>query len=96
MEADRDVDLGTSHSVPGVATCIAPTLSRESLIVMSAQIETQLGPSVEVALGGNSSAARSLVDPVADVLGEGSRTDNRWLVDLCVLPDVVAGSITSD
>ena len=62
---------------------------------MGSQLEAQLCPSVEVALRGHSSAAGSLVDSVADVLREGGGADNGRLVDLGVLPDVVAGAIAS-
>jgi hypothetical protein len=43
-----------------------------------------------MALRGYSSAAGSLIDPVANVLREGGGTDDGRLIDLGVLPDVVA------
>jgi hypothetical protein len=50
-------------------------------------------PGIKVALCGNSAAARPLALPVADVLSEGGSTDNRGLVDLGVLPDIVDGAV---
>jgi len=59
------------------------------------QVHAELGPSVEVALGGNSAAAGPLVNTVADVLGEGGSSLDGRLVDLGVLPDVVDGAVAS-
>jgi hypothetical protein len=87
--------LRASDSVLGATASVAPALSRQSLVVVLTQVHAKLRPSIEVALGGDSAAARSLVHPVADVLSEGSRADDGWLVGLSVLPDVVAGAIAS-
>ena len=46
-----------------------------------------------MALGRHSSTPRPLSLSVADVLSEGGRADNRWLVDLCMLPDIVRRTI---
>lgn len=62
---------------------------------MLTQVHAELGPSVEVALGGNSAAAGPLVNTVADVLGEGGSSLDRRLVDLGVLPDVVDRAVAS-
>lgn len=63
---------------------------------MGTQLHAVRGPGVEVALGGDGSAAGTLVTPVADVLPEsGSASDGR-LVDLLVLPDVVDGAVAGD
>ena len=48
-----------------------------------------------MALGGDSSATRALILPIADILSEGSRADNGGLVDLGVLPDVVDRAIAN-
>lgn len=85
----KRANLRASDGVLGVAGSIAPTLSGEGLVVVLAQVHAELGPSIEVALGGDSAAAGPLVHTVANVLGEGSGSDNGRLVDLSVLPDVV-------
>jgi hypothetical protein len=63
---------------------------------VSAELQAVGGPSVEVALGGDGSAAGTLVDTVGDVLGEGGGADDGRLVDLGVLPDVVGRAIAGD
>jgi hypothetical protein len=60
------------------------------------QVHAVARPSIEVALGGDGSAAGPLLLPVADVLPEGRRALDRGLVDLLVLPDVVDGAVTGD
>ena len=63
---------------------------------MLTQVHAELGPSVEVALGGNSAAAGPLVNTVADVLGEGGSSLDGRLVDLGVLADLVGRAIAGD
>ena len=60
---------------------------------MLAQVHAELGPGVEVALGGDGAAAGPLVLPVGDVLPEGAGALDAGLVDLLVLPDVVHAAI---
>lgn len=63
---------------------------------MGTKVQAKLSPSVEVALGGNGSAAGALVHAVADVLREGGGTNDGRLVDLSVLPDVVGRAVAGD
>ena len=63
---------------------------------MRTEVHAELGPGVEVALGGDGSAAGTLVDTVGDVLGEGGRANDGRLVNLGVLPNVVAGAVAGD
>lgn len=63
---------------------------------MLTEVHAELGPGIEVALGGNSAAAGPLVNTVGDVLGEGGGALDGRLVDLGVLPDVVDGAIAGD
>jgi hypothetical protein len=88
--------LGAGDSVLGLATCVAPTLSGESLVVVLTKVHAELLPCVEVAGGGDASAAGTLVLPVADVLDESGSTNDGRLVGLGVLPDVVDGAVASD
>lgn len=63
---------------------------------MLTQVHAKLGPSIKVALGGNSAATGPLVNTVANVLSEGSGALDGRLVNLGVLPDVVDGAVASD
>ena len=63
---------------------------------MLAQVHAELGPSVEVALGGDGAAAGPLALPVGDVLPEGAGALDAGLVDLLVLPDVVDAAVAGD
>jgi hypothetical protein len=63
---------------------------------MLPKVHAELSPGIEMALGGDGAAAGPLVLAVADVLGEGCRADDGWLVGLGVLPDVVGGAVASD
>lgn len=63
---------------------------------MGSQVQTKLGPRVEVVLGSNSSTAGSGSPAVRDVLGESGGADNGRLVDLRVLPDVVRRPVALD
>lgn len=82
-----------SDGILRVTTRIAPSLRRESLIVVRSKFHTQLSPSIEVVLGSHSPASRTLVLTDRNVLPEGRRTLDRGLVDLLVLPDVVVGAV---
>lgn len=96
MTAQTMASLRASDGVLGVAGGVAPALSGEGLVVVLAELEAELGPGVEVALGGNGTAAGALVLAVADVLGEGGGADNGRLVHLGVLPDVVVRAVAVD
>lgn len=63
---------------------------------MLTQVHAELLPGVEVARGGDGSAAGTLLLPVADVLPEGAGSLDGRLVDLLVLPDVVNGAVAGD
>lgn len=89
-------NLRAGDGVLGLAAGVAPALGGESLVVVGTKLHAELGPGVEVARGGDGAAAGPLVHTVADVLGEGGGTNNGRLVNLGVLPDVVARSIASD
>jgi len=88
--------LRAGDGVLGLASSIAPALGRESLVVVLAKVKAKLLPGIEVARGGDGSAAGTLALPVANVLPEGAGTLNGGLVDLLVLPDVVDGAVASD
>jgi len=88
--------LRSGNGVLGGAAGVAPALGRESLVVVLAEVHAELSPSIEVALGGDGSAAGTLLLPVADVLPEGRSTLDRRLVHLLVLPDVVGGAVAGD
>jgi hypothetical protein len=88
--------LRSADGVLGAAASIAPAFGREGLVVVLSQVHAELGPCIKVALGGDGTAAGSLLLPVADVLPEGGRALDRGLVDLLVLPDVVNGTVASD
>lgn len=96
MARKKMVNSRASNGVLGVAASTAPALSREGLVIVGAQVHAVACPCVEVALGGYSAAAGPLALPVADVLSEGGCADNRGLVDLGVLPDVIDGAIASN
>lgn len=96
MTTHTAADLRAGNGVLGVTAGVAPALGGEGLVVVLAKVHAELGPGVEVALGGDGSAAGTLVDTVGDVLGEGGGADDRRLVHLGVLPDVVAGAIAGD
>jgi hypothetical protein len=60
------------------------------------EVHALLSPGVEVARCSDSAATRTLVNAVADVLGEGAGSLDGGLVDLGVLPDVVDGAVAGD
>lgn len=62
---------------------------------MGTQVHPQTSPGLEVIRGGDC-AAGSLVLADGPILVEGGRADDRRLVDLLVLIDVVGGSIAGD
>jgi hypothetical protein len=88
--------LTAGDGVLGVTASVAPALGGESLVVVLTQVHAELLPGVEVARSGDAAAAGPLALPVADVLGECGSTDNRRLVNLGVLPDVVDGAVAGD
>jgi hypothetical protein len=88
--------LRAGDGVLRLATGVAPALSGEGLVVVLTKVHAELLPCVEVAGGGDASAAGTLVLPVADVLDEGGGTDDGGLVGLGVLPDVVCGAVAGD
>jgi hypothetical protein len=88
--------LTGGNGVLGVTASVAPPLGGESLVVVLSEVHAVALPGVEVALGGDGTAAGPLVHTVADVLDEGGGTDDGGLVDLGVLPDVVDGAVTGD
>ena len=94
---ERTHNLSRGDSVLGLASSVAPALSRDGLVVhLVTKGHAELGPGVEVALGGDGTAVGALVDAVADVLDEGGRADDGGLVHLGVLPDVVDGAVAGD
>jgi hypothetical protein len=88
--------LTAGDSVLGVTSSVAPALGGESLVVVRTKRHPKFLPRVEVALGGDGTAAGPLALPVADVLREGGSADNGRLVGLGVLPDVVDGAVAGD
>ena len=86
----------TANSVLGASSSVAPALGGESLVVVLAEVQAELSPSVKVALGGDGAAAGPLVLPVGDVLPEGALALDAGLVDLLVLPDVVDAAVARD
>jgi len=88
--------LRAGDGVIGVAGGVAPALSGQGLVVVLAEVETELGPGVEVARSGHGTAAGALVLAVADELREGRGTLDGRLVNLGVLPDVVDGAVAGD
>jgi hypothetical protein len=96
LATNAAANLRAGNGVLGVTAGVAPALSGEGLVVVLTKVHAELGPGVEVALGGDSSATGTLVDTVGDVLGEGGGADDGRLVHLGVLPDVVAGAIAGD
>lgn len=63
---------------------------------MLTEVHTIFLPGVEVALGGDGTAAGPLALPVRNVLREGGSANDGRLVGLGVLPDVVNGSVAGD
>lgn len=84
-----------ADGVLGVPARIPPALGRHSLVVMCAQVQASLGPRIEVVLGRNGSASRTLLLAHGDVLPEGAGALDRGLVDLLVLPNLVGGAVGS-
>lgn len=74
----------------GTWTLIA--FSGEDLVVESAEMQSQVGPSIEV-IGGGDSSAGTFAGADRPVLLEGGGTRNRRLVGLGVGVDGVAGTI---
>jgi len=60
------------------------------------EVHTIFLPGVEVALGGDGTAAGPLALPVRNVLREGGSANDGRLVGLGVLPDVVDGAVAGD
>jgi hypothetical protein len=88
--------LRAGDGVLGVTASVAPALGGESLVVVGTKVHAELLPGVEVAGGGDGTAAGALLLAVADVLVEGGGTLDGRLVDLGVLPDVVDGAVAGD
>lgn len=88
--------LRCADSVLRAATGIAPSLSRQGLVIVGSQVKTELLPSVEVAAGGDGAAAGPLGLAVGDVLPEGGSALDGGLVDLLVLPNVIDGAVAGD
>lgn len=84
----------TLDSVLGIATSIAPSLRGQDLVVVRAQVQTDLLPLRKVAGHVDGAAVRPLVvDAVRDVLPEGRLARDGRLVDLLVLPDLVRAAV---
>lgn len=63
---------------------------------MLPQVQACLLPSREVISQGDCAAIGALVHTVGDVLPEGSRADNRGLVLLLVLPDLIGAAVAGE
>ena len=63
------------------------------LVVMRAQIQPRLLPSRKVVSNSDSAAGWTWSLSNGNVLHEGGRAGDRWLVHLLMLPDVVSGSV---
>lgn len=71
----------------------APALHGDNLEVHRTQIQTSLGPRIEVVLNRDSAAGPCGASD-GDVLVEGRRAHNGRLIDALVLPDGIGASVT--
>ena len=87
------VKVALTERILRAATSISPSLGRQRLVVVAAQLQSYLIPGSKVVGNSDGAAFRSLGDAVGNILRESGGASNRRLVDLGMLPDVVRRSV---